>query len=131
MSRYKTCIVTEVFSLARIRLQYKILYCDSGLGRRWARAGAQAALAWGARQRAASARGRHRRTGERGRCAAALERRDAQAAGAQGGRRTGRQARGAVGSAAGHAERAGQGWLGGLGARAGQRLCTRPVFGPV
>ena len=32
------------------------------------------------------------------------------------------------------AERAGQGWLGGLGAWVGQGLCTRctqPVFGPV
>ena len=27
VSRYKICIVTEVFSLAGIRLQYKILYC--------------------------------------------------------------------------------------------------------
>ena len=31
VSRYKNCIVTEEVGLAGIRLQYKILYCDSGL----------------------------------------------------------------------------------------------------
>ena len=131
----KICIVTEGLGLAGFWLQYKILYCDSGLGRRWsrrARARAQAALAWGARQRATGADTVQTRGGRAAGAsmgAAALER-----VGRAGGRRAGRQARGATRCAAGRAERAGQGWLGGLGARAGQRLCTRctrPVFGPV
>ena len=132
----KICIVTEGLGLASFWLQYKILYCDSGLGKRWgrrARAGEQAALAWGARQRAAGARTRFGRATGACRRATALER-----AGRAGSRRAGRQALWAAGArgcwAAGRAERARQGWLGGLGARAGQRLCTRCtrlVFGLV
>ena len=51
VSRYKNGIVTEEVGLARIRLQYKILYCDSGLGM----LGAAGAGAHG--RRAARARG--------------------------------------------------------------------------
>ena len=105
----KICIVTEGLGLAGFWLQYKILYCDSGLGRRWARrarAGAQAALAWGVGVLGSVQQARGHGRDERGACgrhAGLLER-----AGRAGGRRAGllgarlvaRSARGRAGWAA-------------------------------
>ena len=108
--------------LAQIVSQYKILYCDSGLGTLgagWARRARRRGA--GARRRALGvlvlgAQARRRRA--RGRRAAA---------GACRGRGAGASSRGAAGARPGR-------WAPGLGARAGYGLCTRctrPVFDPV